>query len=236
MYKKLMLACAALAAFAALAVVPASASAANAQVCETEGALCNPVLVNSVLRTHIVAGTISKLFTPLGTVECNSVLLTGPVVQNTETISEGTINTADFTGTGEGGKCTSPFGQVTPTTNVGASGVPFCLKLTAGVNDVAEVNGNSCGLAAHAITFVFDLPGEVICKYSRSTEAGPIIGKFTTDTAPENSDLVIHVPRSESGSKFTKEEGGILCPSKGELEVSVTLETDVAGTSPVYVK
>jgi len=236
MHTKLALAGMALVAFAALAVAPASSMASSAKICETTvNGECHAVAVGAKVRDHILPGTVVKLFTPLGTVECTAASTTGTVVKNEEAVSEGTMETATFTGTGEGGKCTSPFGQFQWTTNVG-NGVPYCIKFIAGVNDEVQIRGNSCANAARSLTFVFDLAGGVVCKYNRAA-GSPIIGKFTTDTSPETSDLVVHIPRSETGSKFTKEEGGILCPSSGETEVSATFETDASpSTEPLYIK
>lgn len=240
MHKKLTLACLALVAFAALAVAPASSSAASAKICETTAnEECHAILVGSKIRTHLVPGTSSTLYTPAGNVICNQAVLTGTVTKNEEAVSEGTIETAEFTGSGEvtatGGKCTSPFGQVTATTNVG-NGTPWCVKAIAGEAMEVKVRGGSCANAERSITFVFDLPGGVVCKYSREA-AKTVIGNYTTDTSPENSDLVIHIPRSATNSNFTKEEGGFLCPNSGELEVSFTLETDASpATEPLYIK
>jgi len=234
MHKKLALACMALAAVAALAA-PAASSAASAKICETSGETCTAIAVGSKIRDHIVPGTLVNVFTPSGTITCSEALTTGVVTKNEEAVSEATIETASITGTGEGGKCTGPFGNFQWTTNVG-NGVPYCLKNIAGEAMETQIRGNSCTNAARSLTFVWDLEGGVSCKYSRSVESGPLKGKYTTDTAPENSDLVVHIPRSATGSKFTKEEGGILCPASLELELSLTFETDVVGTSPLYIK
>jgi hypothetical protein len=223
MGKKLISACMALAAFAAFAVMPATSSALT--VTEPTGtALVTPV---NVLGTNV--GN-SNLFTSIGTVECSTDALTGSLTNNNAATIKGTITSASFKGTASEERCTGPLGATTVITTEG-NGVPWCVEAKES-GDVAEIRGNSCANASRPITFVLKGAG-LTCRYTR-TES--VKGTFTTDTpAGSTQDLVIHIPRSATGSNFTREEVSTFgCPASGEFEASFTLETDEATVKPLY--
>lgn len=232
MSKKLITACMALAAFAAFVVMPAAASA-SPRLCETTvNGECHNVGTGVKIRAHNVG--VAKMFLSTGgTVECSNDSLTGTLTKNNGTEVEGTIETASYKGTESEERCVSSLGPTKVTTNVG-NGTPWCVKALPGAAMEAQVRGNSCANAARSITFVFDVAG-LECKYERSTTTGPVKGTYTTDTAPESTDAQIHIPRSATGSKFVLHVSNIFCPASGELEQTFTLETDVEGTSPLYI-
>jgi len=69
------------------------------------------------------------------------------------------------------------------------------------------------------------------CKYNRTAAAE---GTITTDEAAGTSE---DAEITFSTVEWTKEEGGILCPSAGRLDMTFTLETDkTEATEPLYVK
>ena len=256
MSKKLITACMALFALAAFAL-PASASAAtNVELTHPTGTkLAAGVKIKgtNVGNTIFQAGIIK--------VECSTAVFTGVLNRNNEEFpsgsgthrTEGTIETATFSGTGTGtpGDCTpnSFPGPYKVTTNVG-NGVPFCLFTHDTFNaDEVKLKGNSCSSPTERnITFVLhatSLGKE--CKYIRhlttetresgtGTGPGPIIGSYDTDTpANNNSDAIITLKNSGENTTFEGEKtNDFSCPGNGFLEMSVTLETDEATAKPLY--
>ena len=232
MYKKLIAACMALAALAAFAAMPAISSAAELGE-TTTGGVFSKIEPPKPIRAHNVG--VAKMFLSTGgVVECSNDSLTGTLTKNNGTEVEGTVETASYKGTESEERCVSPLGATKVTTNVG-NGTPWCVKALPGEAMEVQVRGNSCANKARSLTFVFDVAG-LECKYERTTATGPVKGTFTTDTAPENSDAIIHIPRSATGSKFVGEkENSFFCPASGELEQSFTLETDATPeTEPLY--
>jgi hypothetical protein len=246
MGKKLILACAALVALAAFAL-PAVASAKPA-LCETEGSVCKTLATGVKIRAHNVGNTKLKSDPASGepTVlsECTSASMTGELTKNSEGIIEGTITTATFEGEGEVFKgmkqCTKGL-ALTATTNGNnvdgenvENGTPWCVKGVA-ANDEFSLRGGACNEAARKITFILHTVTAGECKYER---AEPVIGTYTTHTST-TEDAVLSVTSKEgttADTTFKKEAGGVLCPATGTLEMSLTLETDVAGTSPLFIE
>lgn len=228
MAKKIILACMAIAAFAAF-VLPASASA-SPRLCETAAGGGEPC-TNLVPPVKIVGTNTEtwKLVGSLGTISCSTVFMTGTLTTNSGTHIAGDIETADFSGTGAEGKCTSPIGDVKVTTTVG-NGTPWCL--TAGgelAADKFSTRGNSCTLASRSITFVLDFAQQT-CYYNRTA---PVEGSFTTDTSGQDAVLsfenaVWTLEKSENTDIFHP------CLSEGTLKGAATLETE-DGT-PLYIK
>jgi len=231
MSKKLITACMALFALAAFAL-PAGASATE---------LTHPTGTTLATGTKITGTSIGSLVLwneakTSKLVECSTATLTGTLTANDPT-PKGTIETAVFGGTGskvEGApepECTGTFGNVTVDTNIG-NGTPWCLTLTS--ETAFSVRGNECAKEQRAITFVLTSTTVGTCKYSRTAA---VTGTATTDTGVSATDAILHVPATveSSNATFTKEEGSILCPSTGLLEMSFTLETDNIKAEPLYI-
>lgn len=225
MHKKLIMACMAIAAFAAFAL-PAAASANSPVLTHPTGTAYCPdggTTTNCKLEGTNVGDW--KLVGSLGTVTCSSVTLTGNITTNKNTHIEGDITSATFGGTGTGGDCTGPLGPVKVTTTVG-NGVPWCL--TAGGELPAHVftaRGNACNAASRSITFVLDFTNGPTCYYNRTTH---VTGTYTTHST---GDAILSFNEQE----WTKEKGEnesffYPCLSSGKLTGAATLETDgVAG-------
>lgn len=231
MSKKLITACLGVLALAAFAL-PAAASAANSPVLThpTGTVLGKGASIDGHNTTLIVLKSGSTVLT-----ECSSATLTGTLTKNESNTVEGNIETATFSGTGperEGDKeCTSPgLGNFSVDTNLG-NGTPWCIRSTSTMaEDEFQVRGGKCTEAARSITFVLTSTTVGTCKYNR-TEA--LKGIYTTDT-PGIQDAILHFT-SGTSTEFKKEEGGILCPSTGNLEGSFTLETNnPPNTEPLY--
>jgi len=219
---KLIAACMALAAFAAFAVMPALASAANSPLV-VENGVAIPV-GSKILATNV--GT-TKMTTSLGTIECSTAILTGELTSNTTGNVKGNITSAKFGGTGalqagaEEPECTTQAifgGNTTITANSATNGLPWCIEATSAMaNDEFQVRGNSCANLARPIRFAMDITNLGTCVYQRT---GAIPGTFTTST----TDSTLSISEVE----FAKFEGGFACPSSGKLDMTFTMETDVS--------
>jgi hypothetical protein len=228
MHKKLITACLAVVALAAFAL-PAVSQAAN-----------NPLLTSPTGTAYSSTGKITGtnigntlLQSTAGATEltCTSAVLTGTLTANASGNVQGNVETATFTGTGGSGGCT---GFLTFTIDPGT--LPWCLKSTSAMaEDEFQVLGGKCSEAAKKIEFTITGAGGK-CRYQATTTA--IKGKFTTHTSPENSDAVLHIPRSAATANtdagFTKVEDTIIfnpCPHTSQLKMSFTLETDPGGAT-----
>lgn len=238
MSKKIILACMALGAFVAFAIIPASASAVR--LCETTvGGTCHDVATGVAVTAHLDGTTTSQFSGGGVTVTCSSVHMTGTVVKNNGTEVEGNLTGASFTGTsGTGTECSSGLGPVNVTTTFTpeGEGVPYCVKALPGAAMEATVRGGLCANKARGLTFVLDVTtifGTVQCKYERSTATGPVKGEYTTDTSSQ--DAVVHVVFG-ANSEFTGESGNSgTCPPNGQLKMSLTLQTESNGET-LYFK
>lgn len=220
---RLVKACIALAAFAAIFVVPSMASAALE--------LTHPTGTRAPVGTNILATNVAHSTTPtqtvlttnIGNVTCAKATITGTVTKNDGTTVEGTISTAEFGGTHEvttSGHCAGSGilgSQITPTpshTSDEDKSLPWCLK--AEKEHVFRVWGESEGSCAKKRPVTFTLHGAITCTY----EKPEVIGTYTTHP----SDLIVTVnkqifTRSASSSAF--------CPKEGGLDLAFTLATDV---------
>jgi hypothetical protein len=230
MYKKLIMVCMAVAAFAAF-VMPAVASASPELTHPTGTTYCPK---DEAGKECLVTGTNVGnwvLKSSLGNIECNSVVLTGTLTENSGTSIKGDINSATFGNTGTGGDCTGPLGtSIAVTTNVG-NGVPWCLSANNTMAaDEFQVRGGACTAESRSITFVLHITGGRTCYYNRTAV---VKGTFTTDTT---GDAILSF--SEQEWTLEKEEGSglIPCPSSGKLNGAATLETDTkASADPMFI-
>ena len=240
---KLVKACIAMAAFAALFVVPSVASAI--QLTHPTGTTAAVgTLIQGTNVAHSTTGINTVMRTPLGNIECATATLTGKIVKNAAngTHVVGTIETAEFRGTPkpEGahentGHCTAPggFGTTTVTPNhttnpvhpAGVGSLPWCI--TAGSKDEFSVYGEAEGSCTSGATrpLVFTLHTTLLgaCTYSKAS----VTGTYTTHSAAAITTI--------SGQEFTKVTGSGFCPATGKLDMAFTLETDTATPTDVYI-
>lgn len=205
MHRKLFATCVSLAVFAALAVVPALASASPVL---TEGTTTVPVGAK-ILATN--SGNL--LFTTSsGTVTCTKSKMTGTVLKNNGTEIEGTIETASFTGEGTEERCKSTF-IFNPQFKVTPENLPWCIR--SGAKDTFSVEAGDC---KEAKNLRFTLDSSVgNCTYERAS----VTGTFETNVTP----VTLKVGASQT---FTRVAGGSICPATGTLSGGWTLETDVS--------
>jgi hypothetical protein len=244
MSKKLITACMALVALAAFAL-PAAASAANdPDLTHPTGTLLNPATGSCTGVGSTVCVTATSVGNQLLTdtsgnvlTTCSTASMTGYLSKNNGTEVEATIHNTTFAGTGGAvngeNECTGSFGNVTVHTNIG-NGTPWCLRSTAGMaEDEFQVRGGACSEASRSITFVLTSTTVGTCKYSRTE---PVKGTYTTHST---GDAILTVTGSGAtggtDTEFTKEEGGIFCPSNGTLDLKFTLETDNATGETLYI-
>jgi hypothetical protein len=183
MYKKLMLACMAVAAFAAFVIAPAASATSL-----TEGGKLVPV------GTSVTASNTNKtLFTGAFKVECEVAHLVGKVTANPGGAGvvkgEIPVGSAVFTNAG-GANCSSALGatKVTVTSKL-------CLETAAG--DVLKVTG--CGANVK-----FDLNvGGINCLY----ETASVSGTFTTNSTPATANVSEQPAKEVGGSFFCPDEG-----------------------------
>jgi hypothetical protein len=232
---KLVKACIALAAFAAIFVIPSMASATSPTLFETTTATGTGAGTNDLVAvgTKLQAFNVAHAQTGLTTrftagaleVQCETATLTGELTKNSGGVIEGDITTAEFRGKKEqnphGANCESNVGDVLPTpthssnpTHNGVGSLPWCVK-ASGLQDKVTVRGGKCSEASRPLFFTLD-PIGFSCTYSR-TEG--LTATYTTHP----SDAVATV---DAGQVFTKVTGGAFCPAQGSLDMAFTLTTD----------
>jgi hypothetical protein len=238
MFKKLISTSMASAAFIFLALPGIAAAASDPQLTHPTGTLlqathANPVKLKATNIGHVLfrdatGETVYAL--------CDKSELTGKLTANTGGASsrvEFEIETATFTEGGEKGDCFSPTGSVRVTTTVG-EGVPWCVRAAYDMNeDEFWLYGGGCtDKSIQEITFVLDHTSLGIeCKYTRDTKNKFIVGEHSTDIDP-GEDAELWIKQVE----FVKEAGSFLCPSKGFLDATYTVETDTGETAdPVWI-
>ncbi|MGN6588616.1 MAG: hypothetical protein ACTHKT_14280 [Solirubrobacterales bacterium] len=153
MHKKLMLACMAIAAFAAFVIAPV----ASATPVLTEGTTA--VAVGSSIKGTNTGAT--KFTASTGTVvECSHAEFKGTVTKNSGTKITGEIpaGSSSFSGSAAESKCTSGLGAVSVSTG------KLCLETAA--SDAVTVTG--CGAN---VTFVLTIAG-IECPYATASVSG----------------------------------------------------------------
>jgi hypothetical protein len=212
---KLTRACIALAAFAAFAVVPATAMAVNDATLQNHAngvtAVGTKILGTTTTTPRLTNANTETL------VECEKAEMHGEVTTNSHTEVAGNITNTAFI------NCTGLGGVITVTTNVG-NGTPWCLRTsTVGMTtDEFQVRGNSCAAASRSITFVLHTAiGQ--CNYDRANGL-PVKGTYTTNIATGGPDL--HVTHQE----FKRHNSNFFCPSTGFVDFTMDLEETVGGT------
>ena len=182
-----------------------AASVASASPVMTIGGSSAPVGSSWVSR---LAGT--EEFSGFNVV-CSATELKGTVIENsgTKIKLETPVGSTAITGTATGGDCTSSLGATRYTVNS-----KLCLE-TIPKTDNATATG--CG---GSITFTLEVTAVGSCKYSTASAAG---------TFKTNEDFTF---------QFTKqpaklEEGGVFCPSEGNLFTGTDLLTTESKTVSV---
>lgn len=224
----------ALAAFAALFVMPSIATALSPELTHPTGVTIPPgELIEAENVAHSTTPTEVVLTTPLGKVECTTATFTGEVETNNNGHIAGNITTAEFNGT-PGVKphtshCKSPFGNITVTPSHSANplhngigSLPWCITANE-LNDKFTVRGGKCSEIARPVTFTLHTPVGV-CAYQKAS----VVGTYTTHP----SDAILTVIDQE----FTKVTGSAFCPANGKLDGAFTLRTDTPNdTEPIYI-
>ena len=199
MHKKLIMACMAVAAFAAFVMAPAASAAESPTL--TSGGVSVPV------GTSITAvNTGITKFTGFG-VECDHVHLHGTVTKNSNHEIEGTIPVggASFNGTSTNTDCTSPLGPIKVTVNS-----ELCLKTNSTTADTMLVTG--CGAN---VTFTLEITGTGPCKYQTAS----VSGTYTTNATPATVNIT-EQPASGAG-----EPNPFFCPASGKLDMDFDMYT-----------
>ncbi len=198
MHKKLMLACMAVAAFAAFVIAPAASASPELK----EGSAT--VAVGSSVKGTNTGETKFTITKGGSAVVCTHAEMKGTVTLNSGTKIKGEIpaGNATFKGSASGEACTSSLGVVKPTVTS-----KLCLETEA--NDVVKVTG--CGAN---VTFSLDVINVTTCKYSTAS----VIGSYAT---PLGEDATVNV--SEQPAALA--EPNFLCPAQGWLDMDFDLTT-----------
>lgn len=231
--KNLIKASIAMAAFAALFVLPSVASAI--QLTHPTGTTA-PVglLITGTNVAHAGTAQHTLMETGIGNVTCSSASLTGKLVRNEPNGAHvvGEITKADFTGP-EGEHCTSPLGKTTVTPSLtsetehnGAKSLPWCV--TAGAEDTitvfGQVGGSCTNGQSRALFFTLHIAGGLTCGYSKAS----VTGLYTTHSAAAIATI--------SNQEFTRvTSNSAFCPPSGKLKMAFTLETDAVNPTDLYI-
>ncbi|MGN6587630.1 MAG: hypothetical protein ACTHKT_09195 [Solirubrobacterales bacterium] len=195
MLKKLITACAAIAAFAAFVVAPVASA--------------SPVLTESGVAVPVgaeVKGSNTGTFRFEGsggyTIECSTASLAAKVTANSGTQIKLEAGAGGFTtsGTGTGADCTANWGPTTLTWG------KMCFETVKGA-DTVSITG--CGAS---MTLTTNITGAAICKYT----AANLTGSFIT-----NADATINM----NSLTVKLVEGGILCPAEVKFNLDFDLTT-----------
>lgn len=195
MHKKLIMACAAVAAFAAFVVAPVASA--------------SPVLTESGVAVPVgaeVKGTNTGTFRFEGsgqyTIDCSTANLAAKVTGNSGTQIKLEAGAGGFTtsGTGTAGDCTANWGPTTLTWS------KMCFE-TLAKTDSVSITGCGAGM-----TLTTNYTGVASCQFS----AANVTGSFIT-----NADATI----SMNSLTVKLVEGGILCPAEVRFSLDFDLTT-----------
>jgi hypothetical protein len=227
--KKLARACAVLAAFAAVAVLPAMASAENDATVTEAG---SPLAVGSfILATDNDTPSLTgetRLTGPNKTevlISCTTNELIGQLTKNTHAEVAANINVLSIKGkTGVTPHTTHCTGE-TGDTAVSPLGLPYCLQIkSTAATDTFTVRGGACNVAAKHIEFTFTattILGQVHCIMTRDTAVSPIVGTYSTGSTPFFTIKDVKVVKVQTNN---------LCPAEGYLDMKLFVHTDPSGT------
>ena len=243
MHKKILTACIAAFALAALAL-PVAAQAANTPVItHPTGTVLNPTGKECGGKPGICisarnVGNSLMLDTSGNTqLTCTTVSMSGRLIKNTTAGgNEGQISAASFTGTGAEGRCTGFVNA-----KIDVLGLPWCLKSNSEmVTDEFTITSSACGAAA--AKFKFQLTPSIggTCSYE-STKTS-LRGTYTTHST---GDAILAIPRSGLTTAEKNTDVGFtnthdtspfsVCPSSSMLSMSLTLKTPGPATEQLYI-
>jgi len=209
MDKKLLMACMAIAVFAASLVPAVSAS---------------PVATDPVGTSLAVGSSITGLtsgnatFTSSVNFICSDAHFTGTLTANTGTQIKGELvqGATIFTGTADKEDCTSSLGSIGVTVNT-----KLCFETVKGTDNLI-ITG-----CTQEMTFSLNVTGATTCKYKGNVTTGA--------TFKTNADATINIVNGQKGTAsepkpIPLEEGGFLCSSTYTLDMHFNLTTTDGST------
>jgi hypothetical protein len=212
MFKKLIMSCMAAAAFAAF-VLPASASAA--ELFDADGTVAAGA---SITGTNIGSTAFVQTDGKTVQVECSTTHLSFHVsvsvgrfkLSLTVSKSSGTESVSAHNNLNE---CTTSFGGAYIT----VANLPLTLEQVAGTDTFQVTGANGA-----KVRFIIGSTVAGACEYESTSSA--ITGTFTTAATTV---LTVNNTQAGSGPKLIK--GGFLCPTSGQVKMSLFLETTANG-------
>lgn len=217
---KLVKACIAMAAFAALYVVPSMASATVLDVPTGTAAAVGSTIVGTNIN-HAETPTVTRMTTNVGSIECTTAELSGQITKNGAVV-EGDIETVTFTGTAGvkphtthcsgngiiGNEVIVTPDHTNPVIHNNIKSLPWCVKASEGG---VTVTGGECG-KPRALTF--KLHGNVTCSYEKAS----VTGTYTKHPAQAIATI------KDQEFKEIPATSSIFCPDVGKLDMAFTLE------------
>lgn len=181
----------------------------------------------AALKGHTVGEITLTDLSGNSLLRCSSGATTGTLQKNNGTEVEVNIESAAYSGTGTEEGCTSSFGATHWTFGSSTNGLPWCLRATSAMtSDEFQIRGNSCSGESRPIRISADtLVGAPVCSYERKA---PIAGTYKTH--PEDAILSL-----EHAVLLEKEPRSPACADETQMDGSLTLERDEAGTNPMYI-
>jgi hypothetical protein len=227
---KLITACMALVAFAALAVGPATASAANdPQLTDNAGKMvgAGTLFLGTQVNSMLIKDTSNNAI-----VTCTAGEVTGTVVKNAMSTVEANITASGFGGAGEK-QATEPNPECTGIVSAGFTGEKWgdwCLRSTpAMADDEFQMRGEECAKAATNLKFILATTTIKDCEY----EATGVL-KGTYKTHPTDALLTFAPTSSTTGFKRVG-ASSMFCPASATLELTLTLEKDAGTAEPFFI-
>jgi hypothetical protein len=200
MHKKLIMACMAIAAFAAFVVAPA----ASASPVLTEGV--TPLAVGASIEGRNTGNT---LFEGEFNVSCEEAVLKGKVTANTGSKIAGEVPKGSTSFHNKGStECSSAFGPTIVEVNSA-----LCMETVTGTDNV-KVTG--CGGAP--VTFTLNVTLAGTCRYSTASVTG---------TYKTNAGATVNLSKQPANKE---EPSAFFCPSTGSLTMDFDLYTTGGAT------
>jgi hypothetical protein len=204
MHKKILVICAALIAFAAMAAVPALASI-NLTLQKNGSTVLTGTLIQATNEGNILFDT------SIGSLSCTGSTLTEKVTANSGSELIGIIESASFTGAGSENRCTTSFiGDV----KYDSDNLPWCIKAGGKLaTDTFEMRGGGCSESSKSLQLT--LTGSATCIYTRPN----VTGSYTTN----GTQAILTIGASQI---FNAAAGsGFICPSAFTLTGKYKLES-----------
>jgi hypothetical protein len=209
MSKKFTVACISFASLVAIAVPALATASPVATDTEPPNTAVAVTVGSKVLMTNTSTWVLT--INSGGKLECSKFSQTGTVTENSGSAFRVNFETLSLQGTGSGGDCTSPLGDIKMT----FPSLPWCMSTTK-VGSF-ELRSGKCSEAARAITFTMDVTGLVNCSYTKAT----LNGTYTTVGTVSTFKI------SEEAFTGTGEGNNIFCPTSGKMDVELDMWTDI---------